>query len=107
MVKLHRAGWVTAFSVGLACVVSACNGGSEDAELAHGVIVSIDVDARRVTLDHGDIPGLMKAMTMGYDVARGVALDGLRPGVEVDFRVKYAAGVYTVTEIRRANSGAE
>lgn len=69
---------------------------------AHGVVKKLDVGARTVTLDHGDIPGLMKAMTMTFDVAPGVALDDLRPGAEVDFWVKEEGGTYTVTEIHRS-----
>ena len=51
-----------------------------------------------------DIPGLMKAMTMTFDVAPEVALEGLEPGAEVDFQVKYEGGAYVVTELRRSGS---
>ena len=46
----------------------------------------------------------MKAMTMMFQVAPGVALDDVRPGAEVDFWVKEENGTYTVTEIRRSGS---
>ena len=42
----------------------------------------------------------MKAMTMTFNVAPGVALDGIGQGTEVDFRVVEEGGVYTVTEMR-------
>jgi Cu/Ag efflux protein CusF len=57
-----------------------------------------------VTLDHEDIPGFMKAMTMTFTLAPDVALDGIDPGAKVDFRVKEEGGVYTVTAIRGSGS---
>ena len=57
-----------------------------------------------MTLDHGDIPGFMKAMSMAYDLAPGVELEGIDPGATVDFRVKKDGGAYIVTEIRRSGS---
>ncbi len=62
---------------------------------------SVDTGARTVTLDHEDIPGFMKGMTMTFHLAPGVELTGIAQGAEVDFRVKEERGVYTVTEIRR------
>ncbi len=82
----------------------ACGAGSSDAHPGHGVVTHLDAAARTVTLDHEDIAGFMKAMTMTFDVAPGVALDGIDAGAEVDFRVKLEGGVYTVTEIRRVGS---
>ena len=88
--------------LGLAIAIgfAACGGGTPEDHPGHGVVMKIDVEARQVTLDHGDIPGLMEAMTMTFEVAPGVSLDGIDPGTEVDFRVKYEGGVYTVTELR-------
>jgi len=88
------------FAMALALIAPACNGAPPDDPLAHGIVESVDADARKLTLDHGDIPGLMKAMTMTFDVAPGVALENVRPGSKVDFRVKAEGGVYTVMEIR-------
>jgi len=79
---------------------SACGPGASPDHEAHGVVVSLDATARKIALDHGDIPGFMKAMTMTFEVAPEVALDGVAPGVEVDFRAKEEGGVYTVTMIR-------
>lgn len=52
-----------------------------------------------MVLQHGDIPGVMKAMTMGFEVVDPAQLEGLAPGDPVDFRVEYADGRYRVTEI--------
>ncbi len=83
---------------------AACGGASSGDHPGHGVVKELDAESRTVTLQHGDIEGLMKAMTMTFDLAPDVVLDGIDPGEEVDFRVKEEGGVYTVTEIRGSGS---
>lgn len=82
---------------GLASV--ACGGGGDAEKPGAGVVRGIDTANARVTLEHGDIPGLMKAMTMTFEVADPNLLEGVEVGNEVDFRVRYADGEYTVTDI--------
>ncbi len=82
----------------------ACGGESSDAHPGHGVVKQVDAAARTVTLDHEDIAGFMKGMTMTFHLAPGIPLDGIEAGAEVDFRVKLDGDVYTVTEIRRVGS---
>jgi Cu/Ag efflux protein CusF len=92
--------WVATLGLALGMAV-ACGSSSEGR--GRGVVQDVDAQARRITLDHGDIPGLMKAMTMTFEVAPGVALEGLDAGAKVDFRVQEEdGGVYTVTELRRS-----
>ena len=64
-----------------------------------GIVEEVDQAARKLTLDHGEIPGLLKPMT--FDVAPGVAFDDLRIGDEISFWAKAGSGTYTGTEIRR------
>ena len=89
--------------IGVLLGLAAC-GGSSEGHVGHGVISYLDAATRKVTLDHDEIPGFMKAMTMMYDVAPGVPLEGLEPGIEVNFWVKEDGGAYSVTEIRLAES---
>jgi protein SCO1/2 len=49
-----------------------------------GEVISVDAAHKVVTIKHGDIPGLMPAMTMGYDVADPKQLEGLQPGDTVN-----------------------
>lgn len=96
--------------IALAVSTAACGGSTADGFPGRGVVEGVDAAARTVSLNHGDIPGLMKAMTMTFEVAPGVSLEGIAAGVEVDFRVKHENGVYTVTAIEVAgavSSGAE
>lgn len=89
--------------VGLALVAglafSACGGEAEDAKPAKGVVLGIDKENAKITLDHGDIPGLMDAMTMTYSVSDAELLEGVNKGDTVAFRLRYADETYTVTAI--------
>jgi protein SCO1/2 len=45
-----------------------------------GEVISVDVPHKMIMLKHGDIPGLMPAMTMDYKVAEVKQIEGLKPG---------------------------
>jgi Cu/Ag efflux protein CusF len=85
-----------------ALALVACGGKDEAgaAGRAEGVVESVDAAAKQVTIDHGEIPGMMSAMTMTFDVADPALLEGIEAGSRVDFRVKYENGSYVVTELR-------
>lgn len=101
MMRSMKLGSVLVIVVALVASAAGCSGGSSEGR-SHGIVRNVDAEARKVTLEHEEIPGLMKAMTMTFDVAPGVALGGLGPGSEVVFRVEEEGGVYTVTEIGSA-----
>lgn len=81
----------------LALPVAGCGGDQSDAA-GRGVVVAVDAAKGEVTLDHGDIPGLMKAMKMTFQ-ADPALLAGIEPGQQVDFTVRYEGGRYEVTAI--------
>jgi Cu/Ag efflux protein CusF len=86
--------------LGASLALGACGGGeSGSTGSAEGVVLGVDREQAQVTLDHGEISGLMGAMTMTYDVADPALLEGLADGDEVAFVVRESDGVYTVTEI--------
>lgn len=43
-------------------------------------VISIHPERKTIMLKHGDIPGLMKAMTMDYMVADPAQIEKLQPG---------------------------
>ncbi len=104
MRRLQEAAWAIPLVLALAAGLPACGSTPADGHAGHGVVAGLDADARNVTLDHGDIPGFMKAMTMTFNLAPGIELEGIDVGAEVDFLVKEDGGVYTVTEIHRSGS---
>jgi Cu/Ag efflux protein CusF len=67
-----------------------------------GQVVAVDTAAAEITLDHGEIPGVMGAMKMRFPVANPKLLEGVEAGETVDFDVEYRGGLYTVHAIRPA-----
>ena len=70
----------------LALVVGA-SAGCQKAPVKHYAIqaevISVDVPKKMVTVKHGDIPGLMPAMTMNYLVADEKQIEPLKPGDKI------------------------
>lgn len=66
-----------------------------------GTVVSLDRDKKAVTLDHEDIPGLMKAMKMEFAVDDAKVLDGLTAGDAVTGKLKADGGNYVVTSLSK------
>ena len=52
---------------------------------AHGTVKSVDVEKKKLSIAHDDIPGFMKAMTMPFEVRDGALLSGIAAGDVVDF----------------------
>jgi Cu/Ag efflux protein CusF len=55
---------------------------------AHGIVRVIAPEINRIFIDHGDIPGLMEAMTMAFEPENPTILNGLAPGDPVRFTLK-------------------
>jgi Cu/Ag efflux protein CusF len=84
----------------LSTAVAACGASGPQASKSHGVVKAVDASARTITLDHHDIPGIMPAMTMTFEVAPDVSLEGIAPGAQVDFEVTQDdAGGIRVTKL--------
>ena len=66
------------------CLLGGC--GSAPAEQHYplqGEIVAVDAPKKMLTVQHGDIPGLMPGMTMSYTVAVPKELEGLKVGDKI------------------------
>ena len=64
-------------------------------------VVAVDAEKRTVTLDHEDIPGLMKAMTMKFPVEDAKVLEGIKPGDQIRGRLKVKSGANVITELKK------
>lgn len=64
-----------------------------------GKVVSLDPAKKVVSLDHEDIPGFMKAMTMEFPVADAKLLDGMKAGDAVRGKITAEGGSYAVTSL--------
>lgn len=68
---------------------------------AEGTLGEVRADLRQVVIDHEDIPGLMPAMTMNFDVADPALLEGLSAGDHVHFKLAHDGASYRIVEISR------
>ncbi len=70
----------------LGIVVMMCEG-CQTAPVKHyaiqGEVISVNVPEKMVTVKHGEIPGLMPAMTMNYLVADEKQIKDLKPGDKI------------------------
>jgi protein SCO1/2 len=75
--------------------LSGCSRGPEGYD-AHGVVQDVDIEHGQVVIAHEDIPGLMPAMTMSFDVPDAELLARLSPGQAIHFRVAFDGRSYRV-----------
>lgn len=64
-----------------------------------GTVVAIDLQKGMVTLDHGEITGLMPPMVMEFVVDSRDALEGLRPGDMVSFTLRPRGLTFTIADM--------
>jgi Cu(I)/Ag(I) efflux system protein CusF len=84
----------------LAVSLAACGSSTPDHGTGKGTVAAVDAVKGEITLDHGDIPGIMGAMTMTYSVPDKKILAGVTPGAKVEFDMQVVKGDYRVTAIR-------
>jgi len=54
----------------------------------HGVVEAVDAELKQVVIDHEDIPGVMPAMSMSFDVGDPRLLETLAPGQKIEFTLE-------------------
>jgi cytochrome oxidase Cu insertion factor (SCO1/SenC/PrrC family) len=67
---------------------------------------AVRAQERVVTIEHGDIAGLMPAMTMSFDVADPALLAGLEPGQYVAFTLSRRDGKFEIVALEAPEGGA-
>jgi protein SCO1/2 len=78
----------------LALLASGCR--ESNLHDAHGVVQDVNADYGQVVIAHEDIPGLMPAMTMSFDVPDAELLARLSPGQAIHFQVAFDGRSYRV-----------
>jgi protein SCO1/2 len=66
---------------------------------ARGIVREVDPAAHQLVIEHEDIPGLMPAMTMNFDVADPKLLSQAQPGEAIDFEVSFDGRSYRITRL--------
>ena len=77
-------------------VTVACDG---SAPTGTGEVVALDEPLEHVTIDHGDIKGLMPAMTMRFPVRSPDVVTGIEPGMHVRFELERDGEQLIVTKV--------
>jgi Cu/Ag efflux protein CusF len=105
-VKFFPAFWLIALALPLA--VAGCQDGSEGKKAAEakefdvrGKVVAVSPAKPAVTLDHENIPGLMKAMRMEFVVEDPKLLEGIKVGDQVQGRLKQGESGYVLTRLEK------
>ena len=55
---------------------------------AQGIVQVVAPEINRIFIEHGDIPGLMEAMSMAFEPQDPKLLNGLAPGDQVHFTLQ-------------------
>jgi Cu/Ag efflux protein CusF len=66
-----------------------------------GVVKKIDIDARKITIDHEDIPNYMPAMQMEEDVSDVEMLEKVKVGDKVEFEIERTGAKIVVTKLNK------
>ena len=67
---------------------------------AKGVVEAVDPALKQVIIDHEDIPGVMPAMSMSFDVGDPRLLDTLAPGQKIEFTLEIRSRSFRVVAAR-------
>lgn len=67
----------------LALLAASCQSAPEKHYPLQAEVISVDAPRKLIVVKHGDIPGLMPAMTMTYAVADSKEIESLQPGDKI------------------------
>jgi len=70
----------------------------------HGVVREVDLASGQAVIAHEEIPGLMSAMTMSFDVPDAALLAQLSPGQHIDFDLEVTERSYRIVGARTEGS---
>ena len=89
---------VAALLLGLALV--GCDASNRAEKLhrydAEGIVEDVELEHRTALIDHEEVPGLMPAMTMSFDVPDPAVLEKLAPGQRIAFSVEVRERSYRI-----------
>jgi Cu/Ag efflux protein CusF len=91
-------------SLVLLAALAGCTGrptGTDREYEIKGKVVALNPQKPAVTLDHEDVPGLMKGMEMEFPVESPKLLEGLHVGDQVQGRLKKAESGYLITHLEK------
>ena len=72
---------------------------------ARGIVYDVNREFRQILIEHEDIPGLMPAMTMSFDVADPELLETLDTGDRIEFELDVSNNGYQVVSAVKIGRG--
>ena len=83
-------------------ITSACEraDGGPGTYSAHGTVEDVDPENGQILIDHGDVEGLMPAMTMNFVMSDQDLLATLATGQVIDFEIHFTGRSYEVVEAK-------
>jgi Cu/Ag efflux protein CusF len=98
--------WLCVLVVSAPLILTGCSGGDQKASEEKqypikGTVIAVNAGKPSVTLDHEDIPGLMKGMEMEFDVGNAKLLDGLQPTNQVEGQLQMKNGKLTIIGLQK------
>lgn len=84
----------------VALLLIGSSGAASERYTMKGMVLKIDPSRRSFLVSHDSVPGVMEAMTMSFDVRRPESLDGVEPGMTVEFTLILAKDGTFAEEIR-------
>jgi Cu/Ag efflux protein CusF len=70
-------------SFAIACLTAGCHSAPAKHYPLQAEVISVDASRGLIVVKHGEIPGLMPAMTMQYSVADPKQIEKLQPGDKI------------------------
>jgi len=70
----------------------------------HGVVREVDLASGQAVIEHEEIPGVMSAMTMSFDVPDAALLAKLSPGQLIEFDLEVTERSYRIVAARTEGS---
>lgn len=94
-------------TVAVICVgfAAGCQSAPEKHYPIQGEVISVDAAKKLLTVKHGDIPGLMPAMTMTYQVAEPKQMETLQPGDKITADLVVSENIGRLEKIALVSKG--
>jgi Cu/Ag efflux protein CusF len=81
------------------CLAAACAPKDVKHYPIEAKVISVDLPGKRIIVEHGEIPGLMPAMTMGYTLAKPKEAQGLSLGDKISADLVVTDGLARLEKI--------
>jgi protein SCO1/2 len=89
------------FAIAAALSLAACSKSHQHTYTVHGQVVAVTPDRQEATVKHGEITGLMPAMTMPYKIKDKAELEAVKPGDVIDATLIIAENDAFLTRVKK------